>query len=530
MGIPSYFSHVIRKYKNTVRNKKYFVDTNTVFTHLYMDCNSIIYDSFHDLSHKYDSENEEVFEDMIIMEVVSRIKDYISMINPTKLAYIAFDGVAPLAKMDQQRTRRYKTYFTSQIRYDESDEKIKSWNVSSITPGTLFQEKLCRVIKSSVLCSSVIVSCSEVAGEGEQKMYSSVRSCEDVSMCIGVYGLDADLLMLSLLHVRSNKKMYIFREAREFEKSALVVDGLSDVYFVDIECLSKSIIAEMECNDAGRMSDYVLMCFLLGNDFLPHLPCLNIRRDGLSILLDVYKKKIVNSSKWLISRETGKIKWKSMRLLIEELSKMESELLKREYTARKKFDKSKYCEKSREEKEKVLLNAPVIYRYDEKYICPDENGWEKRYYKNLIGNDKNIKDVCQNYLEGIEWVYKYYTGDCPDWKWKYNYNYPPLLDDLYKCIPHFDTEFMPLKVDNRPFSPYTQLAYVLPKKNLYLLPKKIQEFLLKNYEELYPEKFEFKWAFCRYFWESHPVIPEIPVKLLETWNHQFISHTTNVSS
>jgi 5'-3' exonuclease len=169
------------------------------------------------------------------------------------------------------------------------------------------------------------------------------------------------------------------------------------------------------------------------------------------------------------------------------------------------------------------LNTPVIYRAEEKYICPSEPQWEKRYYKILFhGNLKtdSIKNICINYLEGLEWVYKYYTNACPDWRWKYKYHYPPLFADLCKYVPHFETDFVKAGI-TKSFSPYTQLAYVLPSSNLELLPKNISEFLRNNYGELYPKDYGFQWAFCRYFWESHPLLPEISSSLLEQWDIQF---------
>ena len=117
MGIPSYFSHIIRKYTKILRNYQYFIKNNQPFTHLYMDCNSIIYDAYYSISAEYHVDKEELFEEKIIREVATSIENYISIISPTDVVYISFDGVAPLAKMEQQRTRRYKTNFMSNINY-----------------------------------------------------------------------------------------------------------------------------------------------------------------------------------------------------------------------------------------------------------------------------------------------------------------------------------------------------------------------------------------------------------------------------
>jgi hypothetical protein len=90
---------------------------------------------------------------------------------------------------------------------------------------------------------------------------------------------------------------------------------------------------------------------------------------------------------------------------------------------------------------------------------------------------------------------------------------------LVHYIPHFETDF--IKTNTNAFSSDLQLSYVLPIEQSSLLPKQISEFLKTNYSDYYPEHYEFKWAFCRYFWESHPILPEIPFELLEQWDIQF---------
>ena len=66
----------------------------------------------------------------------------------------------------------------------------------------------------------------------------------------------------------------------------------------------------------------------------------------------------------------------------------------------------------------------------EKAIDPFSYYWENRYYEKLFNterNEANLKKICVNYIQGLEWNIVYYTEGCKDWKWKYNYCYPPLL-------------------------------------------------------------------------------------------------------
>jgi 5'-3' exoribonuclease 1 len=126
---------------------------------------------------------------------------------------------------------------------------------------------------------------------------------------------------------------------------------------------------------------------------------------------------------------------------------------------------------------------------------------------------ENIKNISKNYFEGLEWVYRYYNEDCPDWTWKYNYHYPPLFSDLCKFIPQDGVAMV--STTGEAVTPTMQLCYVLPRANLYLLPPHVEESINNKYSHLYPENFEFKWAFCRYFWEAHPVLPEITLDVLK---------------
>jgi 5'-3' exonuclease len=296
-------------------------------------------------------------------------------------------------------------------------------------------------------------------------------------------------------------------------KSAIQVEDSDEPYVLDMGLLGDSIMKNMKCRspDKRRIYDYVFMCFLLGNDFLPHFPALNIRTHGISTLIDTYVEHIGKYPDRFFIVD-GKVQWRYFGIFIRELAKNEHTFLLNEYSIRDKHDKRVWRTETDEDK---LLNLPIIYRGEEKYICPSEKSWEDRYYKALLHMERKPKAICTNYLEGLEWVFKYYSGDCPDWRWTYEYHYPPLLTDLQHYIPDFHTTF--ISNYRPPFTPNVQLAYVLPLAQFVLLPEKTRTFLLSKYREHYSEKIEFQWAFCRYFWEAHVCFTPILVDELDGW-------------
>ena len=140
-----------------------------------------------------------------------------------------------------------------------------------------------------------------------------------------------------------------------------------------------------------------------------------------------------------------------------------------------------------DEQFKKFEAVPTHDRAIEKFINPFKSNWQVRYYKTLFNidiDDTRRKQICTNYLEGLEWTMKYYTIGCPNWRWCYNYNYPPLFKDLIQYIPYFDNEFIE-NIEPKPVSELVQLCYVLPKKSLALLPEKLHLALVTEYDEWY---------------------------------------------
>ena len=164
------------------------------------------------------------------------------------------------------------------------------------------------------------------------------------------------------------------------------------------------------------------------------------------------------------------------------------------------------------------MNIPIKERGVEAFINPEQQGWERRYYKVLLDVDMDSdrkREICVNYLEGLEWTLAYYTRGCKSWKWAYAYPYPPLLSDLAQFVPYFDTSFV-AEDGSTAVSPLTQLSYVLPRANLDLLPTKLFKTLVAERPYWYDQRVQLLWAYCRYFWEAHAILPEIDLEELAT--------------
>ena len=529
MGIPSYFSYLVRKHRQIIKT----IQTSPPINNLYLDCNSFIYEAFYNLP---PSDNL-TSEAQLIKMTCDNIGKVIKLLKPSDRVYIAFDGVAPLAKLNQQRNRRYMAAFQKSLLEPAPTPALDKWNTAAITPGTAFMTALGQAVATRFAhpaefgVTQLMVSSAEEPGEGEHKIYAYIRAeaAAHQATTTVIYGLDADLIMLTINHLHIGERMYLFRETPEFIKSIDKTLNPGETYLLDIPLFARTMIKELDVRESKTpvaaislqnevLYDYIFMCFFLGNDFLPHFPALNIRTNGINKLLEAYKT--VFSAGETLTQDRH-IVWKNVRKFIGYLAQNERGYMQTEYAQREKA--SKYAAQTQPpesnrggggESDPHLL-LPLKERSVEIYINPYETGWEKRYYTalfNLPGDPTAA--ISLNYLTGLEWTMKYYSVGCADWRWQYNYYYPPLLTDLLKQVPYLDREFVVMQPP-APVDPLVQLSYVLPPSSMHLLPPGLHAKLLQTKPEWYVGNYTFVWAFCKFFWEAHVDLPTIDMTELE---------------
>jgi len=527
MGIPAYFSSIIKRYPSII--KKY--QKSLIVNQLFMDCNSDIYDCFHNMAKENDSKSQYEIEKTLINNVIEKLDYYMKTIGGRDLTFLAFDGVAPVAKMEQQKTRRYKSQYEKMYmeeKYNIKNEEI--WNTSAITPGTLFMKKLERALTEHYSkWKNVCIEFSN-PGEGEHKIFDYIRTKKLTGNTI-IYGLDSDLIMLSLQNTQYCENIYLYREMPEFIASIDSSLKPHDMYMVDINefgkylayYLNDEVIPNSASQGQRRIEDYIFVCFLLGNDFLPHFPCINLRRNGMDFIMESYIYAIGKTQDYIINTNKT-INWKVFRSMVIAMEKEEEKYMQEEHQYRCKQNKKYFPQKTEEEQKKYFANQPIIFREKEEYINPDDDYWKGRYYYTLFNLNSStmepqcyqeeIKTICMNYLEGLEWTYKYYSKGCIDWRWHYKYTYPPLLCDLKKYIPYFNETLVSEKPKN-PVSDSVQLCFVLPvDEDLWnkLLHTQLKSIFHKIYNKDMIQKMNtyMEWSYCRYFWECHVIFENYP--------------------
>jgi len=551
---------VLKKYPRVIKR----LSELQCIHNLYLDCNGIIYDVVRQM--QYTPGNKDAYEAELLQRICDSIDACIAILRPSNRVFVAFDGVAPVAKLNQQRERRYKSWYLGEMEAQRRRTLVAkveapkpAWNTSAITPGTQFMralhDKLAQHYQTTPSTTTetstspkIIVSSSNEPGEGEHKLFEYIRehAAEHADQTTVIYGLDADLIMLCMSHLHISRGIYLYRETPEFVKSINVTLDEKERYYMDIPEFADATGTQVPVNPPSRALiggvrgthgsplDYIFMCFMLGNDFMPHFPALNIRTTGIATLMDAYRAvfKPDESIIQCTATATGttgttgttctpawSIHWPNYKRFVAHLAAQETTLIRKEHATRDRQARHMRDTDKEDDVMHDVLMLPMTQREVERQINPFELGWERRYYASLCDihtktNDEPIAALCRNYLEGMEWTFRYYTSGCVDWKWTYANHYPPLLADLVNHIP--DTPgFSFLRVKPKePIRDVVQLCYVLPRASHALLPPAAERALMRSaLRSKYTDDGSpnFKWAYCKYFWECHTDLPELDI-------------------
>jgi len=409
----------------------------------------------------------------------TKLSEILSQVQPKDVLVIAVDGVASQAKIAQQRQRRFRSAM-------ESEDTI--FNSSCITPGTEFMKRLDNFIQrwlissSSFLPPKVIYSSHMVPNEGEHKILSLMRSGEIYGDGAHViYGMDADLIMLSLL--APIKPIFLMRE------------DINDV--IDIENFKNAISEEMEIKTA--IPDFVVMLFFIGNDFLPHIVSLVDLDESIETLLRIYKMNKKSLTTVETKGEKSEIDWEGFGDYLKLLSKEENRLLELESIREVKYpsrmmsiatSKSSTLSTSTSLELTNIKNVsrfdPDLFRsawYENVFQLKDNNKiFEKLIpgYKFTATNNK-IVEMVKMYLTGIAWIYRFYTSglESVNTDFVYRNHYAPLITDISEIASligdkiNISKELYEFNKNALEINPVHQLLSVLPLKSKNLLPVEV---------------------------------------------------------
>jgi len=513
MGIPSYYKKLVNVLPHLVkRSHPKRSHPDAVIDWLFMDFNCLIYHCLHraDTPVYPGDHDKERWEAEFIECIVRYCLKIIHQAEPTKGVFLAIDGVVPMAKMRQQRLRRFKSVWLQTQSNNTSNNSISNkWDTNAITPGTLFMEKLIKGLEKMIQQKGQgiwTLSSSNEPGEGEHKIMSAWRSGK-YSGSTAVYGLDADLIVLSLLG-QTDHPVWLFREEVDKGKIAYDSDGEEQMEWFSIDVLRDWITKDAQ-DKKEFLRDYCFAMSILGNDFLPSSLGLKMRDDGhnelLSTLYDLHAKRITLIKNHDILQE-------GLHNLFKALTANEERRIQK-YIHKKQLH-SRGAEETRLGENNWPLHhieEEVLLDVQKRFLAPN---WKETYHSRFFSGHTK-KQCVDEYLYGIQWIWSYYTGQMENvcFNWYYPFSLPPLWEWLSpSSLPTFPKGEAVRAQDIRPVE---QLALVLPLESWHLIPPCKERLFPSLAPQFYPSVYSFESIGKRFFWECETMIPLPSIKELK---------------
>ena len=374
---------------------------------------------------------------------------------------------------------------------------LQPFDSNQITPGTEFMKRLSDALKyfirrkmkedSAWQRIKVVLSGSEVPGEGEHKIMLFIRNIKmqanyNPNIRHVLYGLDADLIFLSL--VSHEPHFFLLREEVLFGKGGgggggkggdrlprKVLKNLDEFQLLHISLLRDYLYLEYLPHaqhfhwaggfDQERLiDDWVFLAYLCGNDFLPHLPTLDIGEGGLDTLFRLYKESLLDLDGWIT--EYGTLHVRRLEVILRKMGKLEEEVFQQRLNDAR--DQERRDRRGRRRVQEIAADEEFADADDMKVLQPsnssppptsaspepvvvlphvtqDDTGAtiKQRYYHDKFPQfydaglaashpelfdtspvpstpEEHRRSLVANYLEGLMWIQKYYYQGVPSWK------------------------------------------------------------------------------------------------------------------
>jgi 5'-3' exonuclease len=327
---------------------------------------------------------------------------------------------------------------------------------------------------------------------------------------------------------------------------------------VNINNLSNAFNYDLTRNFKGHtfdktriLNDYILLTFLVGNDFVLSMPFLKIRKEGLKTLIAIYHNIKLKHNGYLVDYNPDENKEPSLNInffkeLIYEISLKEDFFMKEQQNEINKLMRGNRNPRDIEKESKSTPYEIYETRFDHLQVCSPDHPlfhkyhedfkkinykedfdiWSSQYYKFYLNIDKSDSKeylevrmkLVENYLESIMFTLKYYFQGCPSWHWHYRYRISPLIHDIYYALENniIDMNNISFEV-GKPYTPFQQLMLILPPQMNELVPSVLRPIMSDDKllcTQFYPIDFKMDVTVGIKTMYSEAILPEIDETLL----------------
>lgn len=536
MGIPSFYRHLCRRYPKLIAR-----GCGPPPEWLCLDFNCAMYYVLRQQPPLAAAPSLAVWEGQFCDAIATYMTQLVTLAQPTRGVYVSCDGVVCAAKRKQQRLRRFKGPWLAAaeaaVRREAgataaTTNELK-WDQNALTPGSAFMERLGGTLTDAgrLLAGKtklqVIVSTTSEPGEGEHKLLAHMRTVKPKTCTI--YGLDADLILLSmLLRVDTGADVRLMREAQEFESSRKPATHLTagsaggferggsegEWRSLDVTALANVTLG----GKPERVRDYVAAMSLLGNDFLPRSLTHTVRDDGIPFLIRSLEKSVWGAGLSLVGAD-GKLQKGALLALLRSWAAMEEQnMLAAVKDAVAASRRPAGIGANPEETALREFNAqPARWCAVRALLDPHDNnrlitGWRDLYRGQWRSGG------AAGYVEGLAWTWDYYTGRPVDLGWFYEAHLPPLWSDVVASLERGDITPPPLRF-TEPLPAWLHLLSVLPADSVRSLLPANRQLAVAKAPWYWPTSWSLFDVGRSQIWECEPVIPVPAEAVVRGWVH-----------